>query len=88
MLETVSLLPPNDPVSNVHETRALPFFFFLLIIEKKGGFSTQIASHNLEKSDIFCQGRRNTRHTLFLFLTVKVSCILSIFEGHGEFIYC
>lgn len=27
MLETVSLLPPNDPVSNVHETRALPFFF-------------------------------------------------------------
>ena len=41
LLETVSLLPPNDPVSNVRETRALPFFF-LLIIEKKGGFSTQL----------------------------------------------
>ena len=27
-------------------------------------------------------------HCSVLFLTVKVSCILSIFEGHGEFIYC
>ena len=66
------------------------FLFFLLIIEKKGIFFYSDSFSEFRKiryffakgggiPDICCSD---------LFLTVRVPCILSIFEGHGGFIYC
>ena len=65
------------------------FLFFLLIIEKKGVFSTQIASQNLEKSDISLpRAEEYQTYALLTYFWLRVPCILSIFEGHGGFIYC